>query len=222
MGWSHSCTCLCGDTPLIHLHCILGSPCVQSVFKCQVTFLWVPCHAPAYGEHFQLRSIFTSNLSGLWRWISHTHTHTHTHTHNIVRVCSHYYKYLNENDFHKEQYFRCFHVTSKSERVLEVGRLGSRIWMSCMLSCSVVSDSLWPQGLQPARLLCSWDSPGKNAGVGFHALLQEIFPTQGLNPHLLCLLLWEAGSLPLVPPGKLRVQDSDKLGIVYKNLFYKV
>jgi len=44
------------------------------------------------------------------------------------------------------------------------------------------------------------DSPGKNTGVGFHALLWGIFPTQGLNPHLLCLLHWQAGSLPLAPP----------------------
>ena len=49
------------------------------------------------------------------------------------------------------------------------------------------------------RLLCPWDSPGKNTGVGCHALLQGIFPTQGLNPHLLCLLHWQVGSLPLVP-----------------------
>ena len=35
-----------------------------------------------------------------------------------------------------------------------------------------------------ARLLCPWDSPGKNTGVGSHALLQGIFPTQGLNPGL--------------------------------------
>ena len=41
-----------------------------------------------------------------------------------------------------------------------------------------------PHGLQPARLLCPWDSPGKNTGVGCHALLQEIFPTQGSNPGL--------------------------------------
>ena len=34
-------------------------------------------------------------------------------------------------------------------------------------------------------LLCPWDSLGKNTGVGCHALLQGIFPTQGLNPHLL-------------------------------------
>ena len=33
-----------------------------------------------------------------------------------------------------------------------------------------------------------------------HALLQAIFPTQGLNSPLLCLLHWEASSLPLVPP----------------------
>ena len=51
--------------------------------------------------------------------------------------------------------------------------------------------------------LCPWDSPGKNTGVGRRVLLQEIFPTQGLtNPCLLCLLHWQVGSLPLVPPGK--------------------
>ena len=33
-------------------------------------------------------------------------------------------------------------------------------------------------------LLCPWDSPGKNTGVGCHFLLQEIFPTQGSNPGL--------------------------------------
>ena len=40
------------------------------------------------------------------------------------------------------------------------------------------------------RLLCPWDSPGKNTGVDCHFLLQGIFPNQGLNPHLLCLLAW--------------------------------
>ena len=39
-------------------------------------------------------------------------------------------------------------------------------------------------------------------GVGCHALLQRIFPTQGLNQYLLSLLYWQAGSLPLAPPGK--------------------
>ena len=49
------------------------------------------------------------------------------------------------------------------------------------------SDSLRPRGLHPTRLLCPWDSPGKNTGEGCHALLQGIFPTQVLNPRLLHL-----------------------------------
>ena len=56
--------------------------------------------------------------------------------------------------------------------------------------------------LQPTRLLCPWYFPGKNTGVGYHALLHGIFPTQGLNLSVLHLLHWQAGSLPLVPPGK--------------------
>ena len=67
---------------------------------------------------------------------------------------------------------------------------------------SVVSNSLQPFGLQPTRLLCPWDSPGKNTGMRCHFLLQGIFLTQGLNPCLLHLLLWQGVSLPLAPPGK--------------------
>ena len=50
-----------------------------------------------------------------------------------------------------------------------------------MLSSAVVSESLRPRGLQPARLLCPWGFPGKNTGVGCPALLQGFFPTQGLS-----------------------------------------
>ena len=49
---------------------------------------------------------------------------------------------------------------------------------------------------------CPWDSPGKNTGVGCHALIQRIFPTQGPNSCLLYLLYCQASSLPLVLPGK--------------------
>ena len=55
--------------------------------------------------------------------------------------------------------------------------------------------------MEPTRLRCPWDSAGKNIGVGCHALLQGIFPTQKSNPHLLCLLHWKVGTLPLEPPG---------------------
>ena len=54
------------------------------------------------------------------------------------------------------------------------------------VSHSAMSDSVRPHGLQPTRLLCPWGSPGKDTGVGCHALLQGVFPTQGLilgPPH---------------------------------------
>ena len=60
-----------------------------------------------------------------------------------------------------------------------------------------MSDSLRLHGV-----LCPWGFPGKNTGVGCHGLLQGLFLTQGSNPHLFCLLQWQAGSLPLVPPGR--------------------
>ena len=67
---------------------------------------------------------------------------------------------------------------------------------------SVMSDSLRPRGLQPARLLCPHDSPGKNTGVGCHFLLQGIFLTQGSNTHLLCLLALAGRFFTTKPPGK--------------------
>ena len=54
-----------------------------------------------------------------------------------------------------------------------------------MLCHLVVSDSLRPHRLQSARLLCPWDSTGKNTGMGSHSLLQGIFLIQGSNLHLL-------------------------------------
>ena len=72
---------------------------------------------------------------------------------------------------------------------------------------SVMSNSLRPCGLQPTRLLCPWDSPIKNTGVGCHVLFQGIFLTQESNPRLIHLLhcrqvLYHFSSL--VPPGKHR------------------
>ena len=48
-----------------------------------------------------------------------------------------------------------------------------------------MSNCLQPHGLQPTRLLCPWDFPGKSTGVHCHFLLQGIFLAQGLNPGLL-------------------------------------
>ena len=53
-----------------------------------------------------------------------------------------------------------------------------------VLSCSVVSDSLRPHGLQPTRLLCPWGFFKQDYLSGLPSLLQRIFPTQELNPGL--------------------------------------
>ena len=67
------------------------------------------------------------------------------------------------------------------------------------VSGSAMSDSLWLHGLGPARLLCPFNFPGKNSGVGSHSLLQGIFLTQGLNSDpLQCKQI----SLPSGSPGK--------------------
>ena len=71
----------------------------------------------------------------------------------------------------------------------------------CVYVCVLVTQScptLRPHGLEPSRILCPWDFPGRNTGVGCHFLLQETFLTQGLNPGL---LHWQEGSLPLSHQG---------------------
>ena len=71
---------------------------------------------------------------------------------------------------------------------------------TCVLSCfSHVPFFVTLQIVARQTSLFMEDSPAKITGVGCHALLQGIFLTQGSNPGLLCLLQWQAVSLP---PGK--------------------
>ena len=56
-----------------------------------------------------------------------------------------------------------------------------------------LSDTLWPHGLWPTRLLYPWNSPARNTGVGSHSLLQGIFLTQGSSlglPHCRQIIVW--------------------------------
>ena len=60
-----------------------------------------------------------------------------------------------------------------------------------VLSCFSHAQFLVTLCRVSARLLCPWDSPGKNTEVGCHALLQGIFLTQESNLSLLYLLHWQ-------------------------------
>ena len=85
--------------------------------------------------------------------------------------------------------------------------------MTCIHIKSLqLCPTLRPPGLQPPRLLSTWGPPGKNTGVGCHALLQGIFLTQGSNLSLLGLQNWQAGSLPLAPP-----EDMTQAAIIPRN-----
>ena len=116
-------------------------------------------------------------------------------------VCSHDYQPdLSFLDFLISQTSKITHTHTHTHTHIH-SQLNCQLYTcACVLShfshvrlCDPMDCSL------PTRLLCPWNSPGKNAGVGSHALLQGIFPTQGSNPHL---RHWHVGSLPLAPPGK--------------------
>ena len=81
--------------------------------------------------------------------------------------------------------------------------------------CAWSSPTLRPHELQPTSLLCPWDSPGKNTGIGCHFLLQGIFLTQGSDPCLPHLLHWQVDSLPLSHPGS----PSEMMLGIYKAQF---
>ena len=88
------------------------------------------------------------------------------------------------NTFALHRYFDNFQIESVS--CMGESTQGSLSIKLCACSVtSVVSNTLQPHGPQPPRLLCPWDFPSKNTGLGFHALLQEICLTQVSNPRLL-------------------------------------
>ena len=68
-----------------------------------------------------------------------------------------------------------------------------------MCTCPVAKSYLTvTPGSWPSRLLCLQAFAGKNTGQGCHFLFKGIYPTRGLDTSLLHLLLWQAGSLPLI------------------------
>ena len=85
-----------------------------------------------------------------------------------------------------------------------------------VLSHSVLPNSLGPHGLyvcSPPGSFVHGDSPGKKSGVGCHAFLQEIFPTQGLNSGLLHC---KANTLPSEPSGNPENTRVSSLSLLQK------
>ena len=68
------------------------------------------------------------------------------------------------------------------------------IYTKSLQSCPTLCN---PMDCSPPGFSVHGIFPARNTEVGGHFLFQRIFPTQGLNLSLLCLLHWQAGSLPL-------------------------
>ena len=91
-----------------------------------------------------------------------------------------------------------------------------------LFSHSVVSNSLWHHRLSSVRLLCPWDSPGKNTGVGCHFLLQGTFSTQGSNPGLLhCRQILYSLSHQGSPMCTMSSPYKTKLCRIYSSIFIR-
>ena len=105
-----------------------------------------------------------------------------------------------------------------------IWEMGIDIYIYCVCMC--VSHSVVTPWTVPARLLCPWNSPGKNTGVGSHSLLQGIFPIKESNPTMYKMELpgWfsgkehtcQAGDSGLIPgsgrsSGEGNVSDSSIL-----------
>ena len=77
-------------------------------------------------------------------------------------------------------------------------RMLNFMYVLCLVAqlCSNLCNTM---DCSPPGSSVHWDSPGKNTGMGCHALLQGIFPTQGSNPGFLQLLHWQVGSFTTEP-----------------------
>ena len=135
----------CSVTPVLLLFSIF------SLFLSLTVVTWLPCSSLKRPQVIKITSepvLVWSPLSGMLFPTSHVLSHfTHISAHREA---------LREN-FPRHR----------------ARRAPPRVTRCCIsVTRSVVSDSSGPHGPQPARLLCPWDSPGQNAGVGCHSLLQ--------------------------------------------------
>ena len=112
---------------------------------------------------------------------THTHTHTHKYTHmhavtQYLHTCTYRYRYTHH--IHRDTEYKCYHRYTYTY---------TYIYLALVCSHSVMSNSLWPRKVARQASL-SVEFFRQNTGVVAVTFSRGIFPTQGLNPCLLCLL----------------------------------
>ena len=95
----------------------------------------------------------------------------------------------------------------------------SKLVCLCVFSWLVMSDSLQPHGLQPTRLICPWDSPGKNTGVGCHFLLHntqhKMLHSEMFISEIFYLILSDQGWLCLIEISETKTTCKEGLTAFY-------
>ena len=122
---------------------------------------------------------------------------------HLYILCIYWIKWIKLcNNYRKKNHPRKNHVVIliNAEKVVGKIKTSSKLRLEERVSHSVMSNFLWPHGQEPARLLCSWNSPGQNTGVGSHFLLQGIFQIKPGSPEL------KADSLPSEPRGEPKIK----------------
>ena len=126
-------------------------------------------------ECFTFTVNFTSNLMLTLVW-----QEVLVHSLEVGYPCSKGLGCVLHSDFLRNWPYHLSYAIS-SRKWGQISNTPNICWFFRVCVCSVIADSLRPCALWTTRLLCPWDSPGKNTGVGCRFLLKGIFPTQGLN-----------------------------------------
>ena len=152
--------------------------------------------------HGERTDIFIKLVPNCMWWLTKRHTQS---------GCCIYFKYMKNQlkslcFLHLKIVFSLRNMLGTASHIIKSSDCNNFIIQSTnalsFITYSLLSDSLWLCGLQPTRLLCRLDSPGKNTGVDCHALFQGSYhPRDWTQDSQL-----QADSLPSEPPGKPIVQ----------------
>ena len=148
-------------------------------------------------DHFKsLLRLIPSTEKGYFRWMMKNVVKVNVHTFQYKLVWTFFFFYFSiwtAGDYH-EGWGKFTGVTisaSNSVRACKLSRFSHvQLWATP-----------WTKAHE-APLFMGFSRQEYWSGLGCHALLQGICPTQGMNPCLLCLLYWQVGSWLLALPGK--------------------
>ena len=132
----------------------------------------------ARSSEFTAASLPRSILSFTFHWPEGFHPH------GRVKLCQFKYPHFTP-------------VSSKLQRLLSSPL--KHLLLYTAFSHSVVSDSLWPHGLQPSKLLCPWGFSRQEHWSGLPCPIPVDLPNPGIEPRSPTL---QVDSLPSEPPGK--------------------